>query len=510
MNIQAKSYSYWAGNNPPNKRFYSSNKLTTKEFGYREDSINHGKFVEVNLTEINLGLEKSWPFILDEAFRLFAHNEQAELHLRFTQNETLTIFQLANYVRKRPGLNFSLLHQARDGSGDYHISFKVFRNLQKPTLEDLEFGIITDGVKIKELEELIKSINEITGIQQTNFRISICGPESSKEQISKISQKVNYVIAPPEFELQGWITRKKNLLLDYSLCENIVICHDRYRFPKDFLVQLISYGPDFSVFVPRQVDILGSRFPDWVTLSSRWALTAPALLEYNEYHPHNYANGGILIGKSQILKQVRWNEYLLWDQGEDIELSRELEQQGITIRFADSVEVCSITARKGYENAFLSLPSNADGYPTTVVIPPGFTPYVATIKESKIILSNESPKSLSDKGIVVQSSDWRFNLSGLSLTKAAGRIDFSLEEKQSIHEVEIVFGIGFGEKQKANELLIIDTLTGSSTDNGIKKRVRGNYQYKLRVKPQNNKIFVKFISQQSLSIFDLSIKILKK
>ena len=55
------------------------------------------------------------------------------------------------------------------------------------------------------------------------------------------------------------------------------------------------------------------------------------LPKYNHYCEDWYAQGGVIISKRRILKEVPLNENLHWDEFEDVVFSKELKIKGYTV-----------------------------------------------------------------------------------------------------------------------------------------------------------------------------------
>ena len=90
---------------------------------------------------------------------------------------------------------------------------------------------------------------------------------------------------PDQFHDLGWITRKKNLVVQAASRENILIAHDRYTVPPDFLERMTDFGGDFDVIVPRQATVDGRPLPDWVMISDDLNWATPGWMEFGDLSP---------------------------------------------------------------------------------------------------------------------------------------------------------------------------------------------------------------------------------
>ncbi len=59
------------------------------------------------------------------------------------------------------------------------------------------------------------------------------------------------------------------------------------------------------------------------------------------------------MAKRQILLDNPWNELLFWNQGEDVELTRRLQQMNITPAYAKNIQLLVTEVREGYVDGFI-------------------------------------------------------------------------------------------------------------------------------------------------------------
>ncbi|MHA6129397.1 DUF7024 domain-containing protein [Pseudomonas fluorescens group sp. PF-1] len=353
---------FWAGQFSPTSSFTSSTRIFDEKYDFRQPSSDHGSYSAVYLTEIDLGIVKQWPIILDEALRLLAHDQKTLLFIRFSQSHLLSIFALSAFLRKKKDFNIRLNYQDQDQDGTVIYSLECHRTPLTPSLSTFEFALITNGLRPAQVRSFVDSVANIRGIDNITWSIAICGPAEFRYQTEALSNRIRYIVEPSQHTAKGWITRKKNLIVETSSSENLLVAHDRYEIPENFLDAMFEYGPDFSVLVPAQIDQEGKRFPDWVSIGSQWSWAPCGMLDYGDYNPNIYINGGVIISKKNVLIDTPWNDLLFWNQGEDVELSRCLADDGIIPRLSRIVTLTVTDARPGYTFDFASLPSINNAY----------------------------------------------------------------------------------------------------------------------------------------------------
>jgi hypothetical protein len=193
------------------------------------------------------------------------------------------------------------------------------------------FGIITDGKRQEWVDNEIESIFNLN-IPQTE--VVICGAYAGK-----FKDRIKLV---PVDSKVAWICKKKNMIAENAKHENLVITHDKYLFDRDWHDGMKKYGNYFDVLscVIKETD--GRRSADWVTLGTHWDKIAhSAWLQYRDWDKYGYIGGGFYILKKSAWKKSKWDEKLLWNQAEDVKLSRDWYDRGVLARFNPDAE-CTI------------------------------------------------------------------------------------------------------------------------------------------------------------------------
>lgn len=145
---------------------------------------------------------------------------------------------------------------------------------------------------------------------------------------------------------KGWITKKKNILVEFAAFENTCLLHDYYELP-----------PDFSFHIPRKYDVYcapivtkeGHRHSDWVVSpnamddminqdpvkysellmsvnpkenAAKYVCGVPYEIPY--LWPIQYVSGGLITARTEVLRDIPFNEDLRWGDAEDVEWSARL------------------------------------------------------------------------------------------------------------------------------------------------------------------------------------------
>lgn len=353
---------YWAGSSPPLGRFEASERIYNPDSDFREAPRLHRRFDIVMLVERDLGRFKAWPLIVDEALRLLKPG--GLLLLRFFNGPLFSVFELKHLLHAwTAGHIRPELENYYPQSGAVLAGFRLLPGAQRPaTIDAVAFGVISDGQETTRLHTFLDSVRALRRPDGLHCETLVCGPESLRTTVEARGDGTRLIVQSDDFLQQGWVTRKKNQLVANMSCPLVVIAHDRYVIPPDFLERLMEFGGDFDVLVCRQEMPDGRRFPDWVTYGSSWRGTFAAMLPYGEWCRYLYVNGGLMIARREVLSTIGWNELLFWNQYEDVELTRRMQAQGLVPRLARSVRVLTKEVRSRYIEWFETLPPSPDRF----------------------------------------------------------------------------------------------------------------------------------------------------
>jgi len=350
---------FWAGRTPPLARMHASEDMLDPARDYRMSADCHQAFDLVYLTERNLGTLKAWPLIVDEALRLLRPG--GVLVIRMTNTPLCSVFALKNQLFLWGDMVPYAEFTCADGSTQFAVR-NIRTSVRSVSLGGFSFGVITDGSRQAQLFSFLRSVREVRRLEDEPVELLVCGPEAIRGETEALFPELVFVADDGHFAEQGWITHKKNRLVEHASHENLVITHDRYTIEPDFIEGLRKFGGDFALLVCRLVRPDGRRFPDWIALGADWSWATPAMLEYGDFNRYMYVNGSFIIAKKQVLQRLPWNELVFWQQAEDVELTRRMMSAGIVPRLARAAVAVSHMTRPGMMEAFEPVPALADRY----------------------------------------------------------------------------------------------------------------------------------------------------
>jgi hypothetical protein len=181
--------------------------------------------------------------------------------------------------------------------------------------------IITDGKNNILLDKLINSAQkEFIG---SSYEIIIVGPNKTileenlvkEKNIRKILYRDIYIPSVP-----GWITRKKNIGINATKYNKVIVCHDYILFNSGWKNGYDTFG-DFEICSNIIVDLDRERSTDWITYD--YPNIGQALLPYDkECTPYQYICGIYFVAKRDFLIANPQLENLRWGEAEDIEWSK--------------------------------------------------------------------------------------------------------------------------------------------------------------------------------------------
>jgi hypothetical protein len=199
------------------------------------------------------------------------------------------------------------------------------------------FGFIGNGKKDKFIAEQIERIKKLP---LKEWEVIICGTYN----LSIDHENVKYIHFT-ENDNKGWITKKKNLIAQAASYENLIILHDRYIIPEDFVEKMDEWGNDFELLGAKQflyrspLRIYPARIQDWmmspygVQLDKdvRWKFSY-FFLEYDDWDILAYIAGGIFIVKKSLMLKVPQDEDMFWYSPEDIKFCQDFTTNGYCLR----------------------------------------------------------------------------------------------------------------------------------------------------------------------------------
>lgn len=213
------------------------------------------------------------------------------------------------------------------------------------SIDKWTFGIITGGKKDGDVDRIIDSI---LAQKIPHCEIIVCGTYANSGK-----RPIVYIPFGRKDEF-GWITKKKNLIAAKAKYENMCIIHDRILFAEGWYDGMKKYGNYFDVLSCIQT-LKGTddRTGDWVTAGARYD---PALseyesfngtMEYRDWDENIFIVGSLYILKKRVWALAPWNEHLLWNESEDIDVSSRYFLQGAVPRFNPHSRCIAISWKHG-------------------------------------------------------------------------------------------------------------------------------------------------------------------
>jgi len=326
---------FYVGLNRSKAENYSSNLnqlfKPTAEFG-----IESSNYIETDLLYSN----KFQEILINETIGLLKKKGIAKFYFKkFNKaySQQLLSYLNSNFVKEY----CDLYSKKRINDNEEYLDYKIFFQkkgyeliLKKKksfkllfgNLDYWTFGIVTNGKRDKILKKII---NSILNLKIPKFEIIICGKTNLKF-INKNIHIMNFA----EKDDKGWITKKKNLIVNKSIFENICIIHDRVLFEKKFWLNFKKWGNYFFHLSCTQ-NYKNKRTHDWVinNINKKYILSFLYMLDKRDWNENCIISGQIHIGKKFVFKKFQWDEKLFWNQSEDVEISKKIHDFGYLNRF---------------------------------------------------------------------------------------------------------------------------------------------------------------------------------
>lgn len=188
-------------------------------------------------------------------------------------------------------------------------------------------GIVTtQDITSPRLHEVLSSI-EMQEIPDKDLDIIIVG--------GKIPWMVANLRVIPFDETQktAWITKKKNIITEEAMHENIVYMHDYVSLGWKWYEGFLKFGNDFDVCMTPIKNNDGKRFRDWTLwpddlthILGPW--NSNYLLPYEEVElsKHMYFSGAYWIAKKSVMERFPLDETLSWGESEDVKWSKQVRE----------------------------------------------------------------------------------------------------------------------------------------------------------------------------------------
>lgn len=361
---------------PINQNYHPSGCFPQESFEivYSSGNLNCSKFVPIVLKEwfflVKLNgymvidykpnsacdwrdLEKNMNWLWEKGYEILFHGWVEKGSSFGMSSEKLTKFIQAHETEPGANLNKrappipSLSIDMGSPSGDRALRFickKIKSTLVKEdSIDKWTFGIVSNGKRSDWLEKIIASISKQS---IPNYEVIVCGPSPSPVLQHP---RLSYIPFRQRDDL-GWITYKKNLIVDRARYENICVIHDRILFPEGWFEGMKKWGNSFDHLSCR-VEFNGRRDDsDWPCMDSifKWKgknLFFTLSLDYRDWHKDGFVGGTIHIGKKSLFMKYPWPIHVYWNEGEDFLLSKKLSDHGHIPRLNVHSKVVALSAR---------------------------------------------------------------------------------------------------------------------------------------------------------------------
>lgn len=135
-----------------------------------------------------------------------------------------------------------------------------------------------------------------------------------------------------ESQRRGWITKKKNQLVQAARHENIVLMHDYIYLTPNWYSAFTRFGNDFKACMNRIENADGTRYRDWCLWDYDGVPGAShlgQLLPYSWKHLSKkmYFSGAYWVAKTEVMKEFPLDESLVWGESEDVEWSKRIREK---------------------------------------------------------------------------------------------------------------------------------------------------------------------------------------
>lgn len=187
------------------------------------------------------------------------------------------------------------------------------------------FGIITTNPESENVVRVLHSIEQ-QHIPDDDYEVIIIGGTHP------YSNKLLNIIPFDESVRAGWITRKKNIITENALYDNIVYMHDYIALNTDWYQGFLKFGSDFNVCMTPIINADGSRFRDWTLwphdITPDGSANLNALLPYDvtDLSKFMYFSGAYWIAKKHVMQEFPLDESLSWGESEDVKFSKEVRK----------------------------------------------------------------------------------------------------------------------------------------------------------------------------------------
>jgi hypothetical protein len=308
----------WVGSNPP---FDMPAVDLENATAFRMSPSLHQSWDTVWVYERFISDYESWKLALDECLRLFGRT--GILVLRYKHRRpNFSNFGLKNFLFRRHGYTMEMLWEETALTDTGAVATSAIRvtrdSLERYQAAPWTMAVVTQGTRIENVARFCKSVRDQD--PQRHHEILVHGPRNA----SYDEYGVRYIDTPGESPDHVTLGCKKNTIAREAGFPNLLIAHDRYVIDPGFFESFARFGYDFDFCAVRQSFDDGEDYPAYCALDATSLLWAPTVHceNYNVLHTTQYVNGGLMLFKTQTLRERPFNDLLFWNQAEDVEVSK--------------------------------------------------------------------------------------------------------------------------------------------------------------------------------------------
>ena len=315
---------------------WSSIKKNQSDYNFNQDDLDHGinLYKKYSIEPESLSQVKC-DFLIQKSFLIRHMVKQLDILLELNGIFEMNLienkfhsgsFMSVDQVNYEFGIStFGRYNLIEKESKNGFINLKFKKKSNSLDINDLitnwTFGIPSGGKNTGWIDELILTI---VNQKIPNYEIIICGEYNNKEFVQKYNLKILNDIKL-ENDIRIPICHKKNQIINNSKYQNICILHDRFLFHDNWYNNMVEYGNYFDYLCLPTYDSQMNRFEvDWMEfsfpISDRFKRNKS--LDYSMWSPNVIIQGGVLIGKRNLLKRHLLDERIYWCELEDIHFSK--------------------------------------------------------------------------------------------------------------------------------------------------------------------------------------------
>lgn len=194
-------------------------------------------------------------------------------------------------------------------------------------------GIITTCGQQDRVRQQILSIKaaaQFAGLAIDEYEIIIVGGEPPiLTKDSQLLMENVRIISFNEGQRPAWITRKKNIIAQDAVFDNICIMHDYMVFDKNWFKGWEEFGDKWDVGINPVLNQDNSRFRDWMLWLGNYENGQIHFLDYAVADRTNemYISGSYFCVKRDFIRSYPLDEHRSWGEGEDVEWSLRLRDR---------------------------------------------------------------------------------------------------------------------------------------------------------------------------------------